>query len=150
MLLLELTDEDALRLHKEKERKQWELKKANPKPFDKGTTDMPMYDQMLKDPQWAKDSQGFVFDIVQMRPMDYIRKCADGFGSSINNIEQQRTETGKVDEYVELLANGTTFPMPILVYADSGHFQQEGLHRAFAAHKIGYSRIPVMVIKELP
>lgn len=119
-----------------------------PKPFDRTKTDMPIYDQMLADPKWAEESQGFTFEIQDARPMDYINACAVGFKSSVAEIERQRTESGKVDKYAKMLEDGTTFPMLVLQYSLSGHFAQEGLHRAFAAKQAGVDRVPIMVIQE--
>jgi hypothetical protein len=149
MKLYELTNDEALQAVKKKESNQRQLKQQNRKPFDASTTDMPLYDQMLKNPKQYEQSHGFAFNVEWMRPKDYIRKAADGFKSSPDNLKQTRTQTGKISKYVKKLQNGETFPMLVLQYTTDGHFTQEGLHRAFAALEVGYDKLPVMVVKEV-
>lgn len=149
MKILEITDAEALEKLKQKKLKKAEIRKKNPKPFDSSTTDMPHYDRMMKDPEVAQH-QGFEVYHVYIRPQDYISACADGFKTSMNSLEQSRTDSGKVDKYAEMLLTGTTFPMPVIQYTQDGGFTQEGLHRSFAAKKVGIEKIPVLVVKEIP
>ena len=148
MLLTEISDEEAIKKANQKFRKQKELRKQNPRPFDSSKTDMPFYDRMIADPENARKNQGFKFTITKMSPREYIRKSADGFRSSISNIEK-RTNSKTVTKYANKMRNGETFPMLVLQYTLDGHFTQEGLHRAFAAKEVGYDYIPVMVVEEI-
>lgn len=146
MLLFELTDEEIDEKIRQKNLKRIALRRANPKPFDASTTDMPMYDDMLKDPEYAKQ-KGHSFEVEWMRPDDYIQQSAEGFGSSYNRLQQTRMDTGKVGEYAGLLRSGHTFPMLVLHTTGDKRFTQEGLHRAFAAKEVGFEKVPVMIVK---
>ena len=129
--------------------KQISLRKVNDKPFDPTTTDTPFYDNMLNGgPVYAKQ-KGYEVTTKWMSPNAYIWECADGFRTSYNKLKQSRGESDKVDDYVNKLQNGETFPMLVLEYLHTGRFKQEGLHRAFAAMKWGLEKVPVLILKEL-
>ena len=51
----------------------------------------------------------------------------------------------KVDQYTEDMMSGDKFPPPQLVYDEDGKTQQEGLHRIYAAERVGIESIPVVV-----
>ena len=148
MKLIEITDVEAEDKLRQKNINRMKFRKLNKKPFDNSTTDMPHYDQMMNSEEAAKHN-GFEVHTVNIRPREYISACADGFKTSVRGLEQSRVRSGKVDEYEKLLNTGTTFPMLMIQYTADGSFTQEGLHRAFAAERVGIERIPVLVVKEV-
>jgi len=141
--LLELTDEEALAQVQANAKRARTLKKQNSKPFDATKTDMPFYDKLLH-----STSEDYTSKVVWMRPKDYVFKAADGFNTSYATLEKQRKSTTKVQKYVEMLQQGKTFPMLVLEYRADGKFKQEGLHRAFAAIEVGYTKIPVFIVTQ--
>lgn len=148
MLLNEITDEEALATMQSRRLKKMQLRRQNPTPFSTNTTDMPEFDRMLNDPEYA-NTLGFDVNVEWMRPKDYVSKCVDGFKTSHSSVESSRTSSGKVNQYAELIKSGTTFPMLVLQHTLSGHFTQEGLHRAFAAEMVGIETVPVLVVTEV-
>jgi len=150
MKICEITDEEALALYREKQRKRREIKRAIPNPFDTKSTGMPMYDDWLKDTDYAREQKGFDVYVVNISPDEYISACVKGFKSTYESIIRSRTDSGKVEEYAELMKSGETFPMLMVQYSLDGYFTQEGLHRALAAKSLGIDKVPVLVAKELP
>ena len=112
--------------------------------FNKNTTDMPYYDRLMKDPDYA-EQVGFWVSTKIMTPQAYIAKCNREFGV---NTEESRRNSGKVEEYAALMKKGVKFPMLLLQYTFDGKFTQEGLHRAYAARDIGITRVPVLIVHE--
>jgi len=80
-----------------------------------------------------------------MTPQAYIDKCNREFGV---DTEASRRNSGKVEEYAELMKKGVKFPMLLLQYTFDGMFTQEGLHRAYAARDLGLTRVPVLIVHE--
>jgi len=116
-------------------------------PFDRTTTDLPTYDQALKLPDYFRDEKGITFEIVEMTPDQYIQKCADGFGSSVEKTISSR-DPEKVNLYAQQMSQGQKFPMLLLNYVNSRFRNQEGIHRAMAAKKLGVQQVPVMITQE--
>lgn len=110
-------------------------------PFRTDTTDLPFYDDMMKNPEYFARKKGLEYEIVWMSPAKYIKLAAAGFETTIEQLYKTRDT-----RHVEKMQNGVKFPMPILSYRDV--FGQEGLHRAMAAEKIGISKIPVMIVTQ--
>ena len=115
--------------------------------FDTTTTKMDPYDNMLNDPEYVAKAKRRKHGIVYMHPLTYIEKAAKGFGSSYEDVVRSR-DMALVDEYAEDMKRGDKFPLITLDY--SMGFTQEGLHRAMAAAKLGYEKIPVMVVSLTP
>lgn len=116
-------------------------------PFDKTTTGMPYYDDILRMPDYFEEEKGVVFLIMNMSPDEYIARAQKGFEQHHNysgNILDTRTEK-LAKEYARKMMAGEKFPMPVLSYTNLS-FSQEGLHRAWAAKIAGYDKIPVLVV----
>lgn len=135
-------------LRKIKEQGDWEkiletLKKLiKIEPFSR-KTGLPLYDDMLKSPEYFREKKGKEFEIVEMSPSEYIHQCALGFKTNEENLRKTRDVN-----YFEKMLEGEQFPMPLLDYSGN-HFGQEGLHRAMAAEYLGIRKIPVMVISKV-
>jgi len=118
---------------------------TNNSPFDVSTTDMPTFDDMIKNPEYFREKKRREFEIVWMEPTKYIQLVATGFGNTTDAIRDGREEH-RVIEYSNIMKSGGKFPMPVLDYTND-YFSQEGIHRAMAAEIANVSRIPVMVVK---
>jgi hypothetical protein len=125
-------------------------------PFDTKRTDMPTFDNMLKRTDlrdYFKREKGLEYEVVEMTPAEYIKRCVNGFQSnsptrvvSRASIESERN-ADDIKAYAEKMKTGEKFPMPVLTYERL--FSQEGLHRAFAAELAGVDKMPVMIIKQV-
>ncbi len=124
--------------------------------FDTSNTDMPTYNDMMKDPEYFARAKKKVWEIVYMSPDEYLSAIIAGFGTLGYTKSQvlDRTKQELVDKYQDLMSKGTKFPMPVLDYSGymgaEGDFSQEGMHRTLAAKNLGAERIPVMVVRNAP
>jgi len=135
---------------------------TNFQPFTTDFVDAPIYDDMLKDPEYAAKNKGRTFKIVLMTAEEYIRACAaaraymDG-GPPLMGDEMRAIRREHSRELSEQMREGTQFAMPYLYYEISRgwkndrppylSFGQEGRHRMVAADTIKpRGRFPVLVI----
>ena len=127
-------------------------------PFDPNHTDLPSYDDMLKDPNYFRKRKNKEFKVVYMTPDEYVDHAADGFkrdGFSREQLVSSR-DTDVIDRYAQKMKNGEKFPMLMIDHSSrmgfdgkkQENFGQEGLHRALAAKKAGVKRIPVMIVRD--
>ena len=111
----------------------WDLKK----------TDLPYYDNMLKDPEYYKRAKGVVGKIEWMSPKSYLAKVAKLLGTT-----PSRTliwvDPILAERYAGQMEAGDVFPIPVINYDLS---EQEGRHRAWAAHYLKAKEIPVLVVR---
>lgn len=114
------------------------------KVFNVKDTDIPIYNNMLKKPDYFKNNKRREFNIERMTPDEYMRKSADIHNSSVSN-EMRAIDEDIVEEYADLMEGGEEFPMPFLDFADG---YQEGRHRVLAFKRVADkgSKLPVMVI----
>ena len=114
--------------------------------FHNDTTGMPTFDDMMKDPEYFERAKNSVFKIVNMSPNEYIDHVIKGQNSSRQRLLDTRDGT-LINQYAEQMQNnGKPFPMLVLDYRGN-HFEQEGLHRSFAAEKAGIKEVPVMIVR---
>ena len=113
--------------------------------WDLTTTDMPFYDQMIKNPDYFRKAKGLESEIIYMTPNTYMMKCAKIQNST---LEAQYREVGRafVDTYRDRMLAGVKFPIPVLDYAGG---LQEGRNRAIAAERAGATTIPVLVVSRV-
>jgi hypothetical protein len=118
---------------------------------DSPRTDMPSYDELIKHPEYHTKAKRRKHGIVMMSPDEYIDRAVKGFqrvgGYSREDVMASRSMR-LVDQYAEEMRQGAKFPTVVLDY--SRGFDQEGLHRALAAQKLGIEEIPVMVVSLTP
>lgn len=128
--------------------------------FDITTTDMPYYDNMLRNPNYFKKQKGKTFEITYMSPQDYYEKIATGFWEDpqtqkyFHNYNNYRTlglekrlmpsNLKKIDQYI---TSGNKVPMPVIEYDNEGMYAQEGHHRVRLAEIKGIQKIPVMIVQ---
>lgn len=116
------------------------------KGFTNQKTGMPMYDDMLRLPEYFRREKGLSFHVSnQWTPEKYLERCAEGFKSTVERLNQTRDEE-LVDEYADKMMKREKFPMLVIDYSNG--FRQEGIHRALAAQKIGIQKLPVMIVNK--
>ena len=131
-------------------------------PFSSVTTDMPMYDDMLKADDYLKDyfreQKGITFKVTRMSPEEYVASVSKAKDIPMERLRATR-EAAKVAEYAKQMKEpgSKKFPILTLDYARfppgtrpgsrGKYLSQEGLHRAFAAIDAGVDILPVLVVK---
>ena len=121
--------------------------------FDRTTTDMPYYDDLIKahdseyKTEYYRDQKGVESRLVDITPDEYLRMVDEGFtdGGVMSGIED-----AKVKRYAKKLQDGETFPALTLDYARGKKLSQEGRHRALAAKMAGIDSVPVLVVTPTP
>jgi hypothetical protein len=114
-------------------------------PFNLKTTDVPLWDDVLKKPAYYKKAKGVSRNIEFMSKDEYFAKLLEGRGSDYES-EMRMVEGAIAREYSKKMAKGAKFPMPGLEYGE-GSFGQEGRHRMLAAEMLGIDRVPVLMIR---
>jgi hypothetical protein len=118
--------------------------------FSSKTTGRPLYDDMLRDPEYFINNKNKKSDIVSMSPFDYLAKAHKGFGFVTGDpLDWTLKEDTLIDKYAAMMEDGVEFDMPILDYSGNYSFNQEGRHRAAAARVLGIKKIPVMVVTKV-
>lgn len=108
-------------------------------------TDLPFYDDMLKNPDYFERAKGLVFVVVSMSPDDYMEKCADIHDTSVKQ-QHNMTDPTLISHYEERVLDGSPMPLPVLDYS---RLNQEGRHRAIVAKNLGLSEIPVLIVDNI-
>ena len=112
----------------------------------KMTTTTSYYDNFLndKDLEYMRKSKNRDGKIVMMTPDEYYEESAKLFGTSKENLVNQRSNQ-YTDQYVQDMLDGAKFPLPYLNYAEN---TQEGLHRMLAAKRAFGADVkyPVLVV----
>ncbi len=94
-------------------------------------------------PELRKGEKSSIGAIVWMTPDDYVKSVAECFGSSKYSLREETLDSREVDEYAAKMIKGVKFNIP---YLDCKEGNQDGLHRALAAEKIGIKEIPVFMV----
>ena len=131
-------------------------------PFSSVTTDMPMYDDMLKANDYLKnyfrEEKGITFKVTSMDPAEYVASVSKAKDIPTDRLRATR-DAEKIAEYAKQMQEegSRKFPILTLDYARfppgtrpgsrGKYLSQEGLHRAFAAIDAGVDRVPVLVVK---
>jgi len=122
-------------------------------PFSLKTTDIPLWDAVLKKPAYHKKAKGIERRIEFMSPREYfgLVEKKTGFARDVGRPFASIANPEVVRKYAEAMRKGTKFPMPALEYRAKGeYFGQEGRHRMLAAKALGIDRIPVLVMRSTP
>lgn len=84
-------------------------------------------------------------DLFMMTPAEYRQALVEsGQYKDVESIER-RMDWNKVDQYTEDMQSGDKFPPAGLWYDEQGKTEQEGLHRVYAAERVGIEKVPVTV-----
>lgn len=111
--------------------------------FDLTTTDMPYYDNLLKNPDYYRREKGLIGEIVRISPELYFALCAVMREKKNLKGELSMIVPELVDKYAKEMRAGTKFPIPVLELLRN---EQEGRQRVAAAQKIGLKEIPVLLV----
>ena len=130
-------------------------------PFFSTTTETPLYDSIMEDPDYFLYEKGMKAELKMMTPREYLGACARGrynrstqaYGVSVEH-EMQSAKSSLIKKYAEDMKGGARFPVPVIEYEDGGRISQEGRHRAMAVQKLideGYARksfkMPVLIVR---
>ena len=112
------------------------------KVFTTATTDIPLYDNMLRNPSYFIRNKGVKsIEVIFMSRDDYFFVLKQ-FGCGPDVMSRDI-----IENYAEKMKQGEKFPMPVLEILSEDDLNQEGRHRIEAAHKIGVREFPVLVVK---
>jgi len=119
------------------------------------STQLPTYDDIMKDPDYHKEQKLIDYNIVSMYPSSYAIHCKQGFQGMEGDFSPQEN---LVFEYAMKVLDGSKMPMPYLRYelyvrqftgSESIGFSQEGRHRATVAELLNAHKIPCMVVTQV-
>jgi len=113
--------------------------------YFKRETEMPLYNNILKNPEYFRKNKGFHHEVVEMSPDEYINECAIAQKTSVGK-QYEDISPSLVKKYKEKTLKGSPMPMLSLETYDSGFKVQEGRHRAMVAKELGIKKVPVMKI----
>lgn len=118
--------------------------------FDKTTTDMPFYDDLIKSIEengymrnYFREEKGLESAMTEMSPDEYMSLVDEGFSGDV----MSGVDPAKVSDYAEKMQQGEKFPTLMLDYARGKRLSQEGRHRALAAKQAGANSVPVLMVK---
>ena len=116
--------------------------------FDRTSTEMPDYDDLIKSigdeykTEYFRDQKGKEAKMVDISPDQYLQAVDRSFEHGVmSGVEEE-----KVQRYAEKLKAGETFPALMLDYSRGNHLSQEGRHRALAAKTVGINSVPVLIV----
>ena len=113
--------------------------------FDVNTTDIPFYDNLLKNGKGVEIGNiEVVAKIEYMTPDDYFQQCALLCKSTLESQYRMISERN-MHELFDVIKK-EKLPIGFLNYAMEW---QEGRHRALLAKKIGMTSIPVLIVKPI-
>ena len=120
--------------------------------FDKTTTDMPFYDNLIESLEnsykrdYFKEQKGLESAMAEMSPDEYMSLVDQGFSGDV----MSGVDPAKVSDYAEKMRAGEKFPTLTLDYTRGKRLSQEGRHRALAAKQAGANSVPVLMVKPTP
>ena len=116
--------------------------------FDRTSTEMPDYDDLIKSigdeykTDYFRQQKGKEVKMVDISPDEYLNAVDRGFEHGV----MSGIDAEKVERYAEKMRNGETFPALTLDYSRGKRLSQEGRHRALAAKAVGIDSVPVLVV----
>jgi len=108
-------------------------------PFSSVTTDMPMYDDMLKANDYLKnyfrEEKGITFKVTSMDPAEYIASVSKARDIPVERLRATR-EASKIAEYAKQMKEESSRKFPILTL-DYARFplEQDQDHEESICHK---------------
>lgn len=104
-----------------------------------------MYDQWMKNPDYARNKKGVNLRVEWMTPDDYLQRSSDLQGVKLERT-MQMIDKGSQEYLKQQIESGKQLDMP---YLDYKRKNQEGRNRAFLAKEMGQQRIPVLIIEDV-
>jgi len=109
--------------------------------FFENRTQMLDIDQIFESPDYFYTAKSRIAYIRYMTPIEYMKKCVEGFGNTTLEKEIDMLHKPTVIKYAADMLKGDLFPMISLEYLS--YFTQEGRRRAMAVqHLIDTGKIP--------
>jgi hypothetical protein len=109
-------------------------------------TDMPMYDEMIDNPDYYRNKKNRDSKIVIMTPEEYWDECAK-IHKKTPESQSAICDKDTVDRIIKSIKEtGSKMYLPSLDYATSN---QEGRHRAMISKQLGLKKIPVLVVNKV-
>lgn len=105
----------------------------------------PNLQEMKANPTYWAEKKNKIYREVLMSPDEYMDRVEEGFKKDSQLGDPRHTFKKQVDEYAAAMKRGDKFPKLVLDYSGE-YFGQEGRHRAVAAKKAGFIRVPVVII----
>lgn len=106
-------------------------------------TDMPYYNQLLKDPDYYRREKGVEGRIEYLTPEQYMTMAGQ-----IHRVSRAREYEVIIPrllkQYAERMKAGVELPLPVI---DLAAGLQEGRHRVAAAQWLGEHQVPVLVVR---
>jgi len=123
-------------------------------PFNLKTTDLPLFDNLLKHPAYFKRNKGMTRRIEFMSPREYFRRIKQNRYERFKDWEEaggfeEWAEAQKIEKYANAMRDNSKFPMPSLEHRGN-YLSQEGRHRMLAAERLGIDRVPTLIVKNRP
>ena len=115
---------------------------SKPHPWNLSDTDMPYYNRILN-PEEAR-KKGVDAEIEWVTPDKYMMMAAEAHGVPVAR-EYAHIIPSLVEKYAVEMSRGAKFPLPVIDYPGR---TQEGRQRVEAARRLGYERVPVLVVRE--
>lgn len=117
--------------------------------FDRKTY-VPFYDRLFTKPDYMKEKENMVGEVVMMSPQEYFEECAEKIFGGRTSVEQLKRSREINKQNIQNIKDLITkykrrLFLPYLNYAEK---QQEGLHRMYVAGELfGWNhKFPVLVI----
>lgn len=122
----------------------WHIATEERQGWDLNKTDMPYYDNLLKNPEYFRRAKGVAGKIIWVSPENYMRMAAQVHGVPLHR--EYAALVGKtVNQYAHQMEQGYQFPLPVI---DLAAGLEEGRHRAAAAQSLGHKKMPVLVVEK--
>lgn len=116
--------------------------------FHTDYADLPVYDNMLKNPEYFERAKGKRFKIVYMSPDEYMDRVAEQ--QNTTPAEQWSGLSEKNLQHLrDYISAGNKFPLMSIENTEYAH-TQEGRHRAKIAKEIGLKEVPVLLVWDIP
>jgi hypothetical protein len=113
--------------------------------FDITKTDMSYYNSITQKPEYFARAKGLQGQIAYISPDDYMIECAKIHNCPLEH-EFRAIDEPSMQRIADFLQAGNLLPLITLDYAGR---TQEGRHRAMTAKKLGYDKIPVLVVTKV-
>ena len=108
------------------------------------TTDMPLYDNILKNPDYFKKAKGLESRIELMVPGEYLKRQAEVKGVELEK-DLKIIDRNVVEKIKESIKTGERKLNMLSLEPEKKN--QEGRHRAIAAKEMGIKQVPVQIIE---
>lgn len=115
--------------------------------FKKDSTGMPMYDEMIDNPDYYRERKHKDGKIIMMSPDEYLKQSGIIHGGHSMQSQYDQADPERVKDIInKIKSTGSKMPIPVIDYESKN---QEGRHRAVISKKLGLKEIPVLVVHRI-